>query len=59
MVDEECKKERKERVRIKGRAELKDTVFPRSSDLFYIVTCYIKWVTTSWTDGTEEGREVR
>ena len=56
MVEEEWKKERKERVRIKGRAELKDTVFPRSSDLFYIVTCYIKWVTTSWTDGTEEGR---
>ena len=27
------------------------TVCPRSSDPFYIVTYYIKWVTTSWTDG--------
>ena len=23
---------------------------PRSSDPFYIVTYYIDWVTTSWTD---------
>ena len=28
----------------------KSTVSPRSSDPFYIVTYYIKWVTTSWTD---------
>ena len=28
-----------------------DTVCPRSSDQFYIVTYYMKWVTTSWTDG--------
>ena len=27
-----------------------DTVCPRSSDPFQIVTYYIKWVTTSWTD---------
>ena len=27
-----------------------NTVCPRSSDPFYVVTCYIKWVTTSWTD---------
>ena len=27
----------------------RDTVFPRSSDPFYIATYYIKWVTTSWT----------
>ena len=27
------------------------TVFPRSSDHFYIVTYNIKWVTTSWIDG--------
>ena len=27
------------------------TVYPRSSYPFYIVTYYIKWVTTSWTDG--------
>ena len=25
------------------------TVCPRSSDPFYIVTYYVKWVTTSWT----------
>ena len=28
------------------------TVCPRSSDPFYIVSYYIKWVTTSWTDGS-------
>ena len=28
------------------------TVCPRSSDPFYIVTNYIKWVTTSWTHST-------
>ena len=27
------------------------TVCPGSSDSFYIVTYYMKWVTTSWTDG--------
>ena len=27
------------------------TICPRSSDPFYIVTHYINWVTTSWTDG--------
>ena len=26
-----------------------NTARPRSSDPFYIVSCYIKWVTTSWT----------
>ena len=31
---------------IKG---LRDTVCARSSDKFYIVTYYMKWVTTSWT----------
>ena len=25
------------------------TMCPRSSDPFYLVNCYIKWVTTSWT----------
>ena len=25
------------------------TICPRSSDSFYIVSYYIKWVTTSWT----------
>ena len=25
------------------------TVCPRSSDPFYVVTYYVKWVTTSWT----------
>ena len=29
-----------------------DTVYPRSSDPFYIVTIYIKWVKTSWTYST-------
>ena len=28
------------------------TVCPRSSDPFYVVNYYIKWVTTIWTDGT-------
>ena len=28
------------------------TVCPRSSDPFYTVTYYMKWVTTSWTDGS-------
>ena len=32
-----------------GRARIQDTVCPRSSDSFYVVTYYIKWVTTSWT----------
>ena len=27
------------------------TVCPRSSYPFDVVTYYIKWVTTSWTDG--------
>ena len=30
----------------------KVTIYPRSNDPFYIVTYYMKWVTTSWTDGT-------
>ena len=25
------------------------TMCPRSSDPFYIVTYYMKWITTSWT----------
>ena len=29
------------------------TICPRSSDPFCIVTYYIKWVTTSWTDGSK------
>ena len=28
------------------------TVCPRSSDQFYIVTYYINWVATSWTNGS-------
>ena len=32
-----------------GSRLLGHTVCPRSSDPFYIVTYYIKWVTTSWT----------
>ena len=26
------------------------TICPRSSDQFYIVSYFLKWVTTSWTD---------
>ena len=32
------------------------TVCPRSSDPFYIVTYYIKLVTTSWTHSTSLGK---
>ena len=28
------------------------SVCPRSSDPFYIINCYIKWVITSWTVNT-------
>ena len=28
-----------------------NTICPRSSAPFYIVTYYMKWVATSWTDG--------
>ena len=28
------------------------TICPRSSDQFYIVSYYINWVTTSWTNST-------
>ena len=31
-----------------------DTVCPISSYPFYIVTYYIRWVTTSWTDGKKQ-----
>ena len=33
------------------KADKKNTECPRGSDPFYIVTYYMKWVTTSWTDG--------
>ena len=33
------------------QSQLLNTVCPRSSDPFYIVIYYIKWVTTSWTIG--------
>ena len=29
--------------------DLDSTICPRSSDPFYVVSCYIKWATTSWT----------
>ena len=32
-----------------------DTVCPRSSDPIYIVSYYIKWVTTSWTYSIHQG----
>ena len=31
------------------------TVCPGSSDPFYIVTYYIKWITPSWTHSTQRG----
>ena len=34
-------------------ASQENTVFPRSSDPFYLVRYYIKWVTTSWTYGSD------
>ena len=30
-------------------ADYIDTLCPRTSDVFYVVTYNIKWVTTSWT----------
>ena len=33
---------------------LRYTVCPRSSDPFYIVIYYIKWVTTSWTYSSDK-----
>ena len=33
--------------------ENKSIVCPKSSDEFHMVTNYIKWVTTSWTDGNK------
>ena len=33
----------------------KDTIRPKNSDLFHIVTYYIKWGTTSWTYSRLEG----
>ena len=35
---------------LSSSVSLLHTVCPGSSDPFYIVTYYIKWVTTSWTD---------
>ena len=32
-----------------------DTVCPGSSNPFYIISCYIKWVTTSWTHSNYAG----
>ena len=32
-----------------GESSLRNTICLRSSDPFYIVSYYIKWVTTSWT----------
>ena len=35
----------------KKKTPVYNTVCPKSSDPFCIVTYYIKWVTTSWKDG--------
>ena len=38
-------------LRVHGNKTLDlNTVCPESSDPFYMVTSYIKWFTTSWTD---------
>ena len=34
-----------------------DTICQRSSDPFYVVTYYIKWVTTAWTHCIQEDIE--
>ena len=39
-------------VRMSQTQTVVHTACPRSSDLFYIITYYIKWVTTSWTHST-------
>ena len=31
---------------------------PRSSDPFYVVTYYKKWITTSWTDGIKQKKRM-
>ena len=36
-----------------GDENVASTVCPRSSDPIYIVSYYIKWVTTSWTHSTK------
>ena len=35
------------------------TMCPRSSDPIYVVTYYIKWVTTSWTYSTESNSTLK
>ena len=32
--------------------QIRSTVCPRSSDPFHVVTYYIQWANTSWTDGS-------
>ena len=44
------KKRKREKV-IVELARFKHTACPKSIDPFYTVTYFLKWVTTSWTDG--------
>ena len=37
---------------------VRNTIYPRSSDPFYIVSYCIKWVTTSWTDSNKDTTKV-
>ena len=37
----------------KSKSQPTTTVCPRSSDPFYIVSYYKKWVTTSWTHSSQ------
>ena len=47
------------RLKSGRRSELDSTVCPRSSYPFYLVTYYIEWLTTSWTDGKLTGYPVQ
>ena len=37
---------------MKNPCKYQITIWPRSSDSFYMVSYYIKWVNTSWTHST-------
>ena len=43
------KRVRENRERCRQTEKKIDTLCPRNSDPFYVLTCYIKWVITSWT----------
>ena len=47
-----------ENTLIKKNLIVNYTVSPRSSDPFYVVSYYIKWVTTSWTHSYIDQTEI-